>query len=189
MRQRKAFKVPHKSLPRPVSIVYRRLPNDVRHLPGVLRQVSAARLVIESPIIVERPQHVLGRDIADTGFLAIWFLYRNRWYDVGKFYDRQRNLVGYYCDIIKPVNKLLRTPGKTSRVTDLFLDLWITPEGEYVVLDEDEFEAALEHGYLSKNLADQARKQMGSLIQNVKAGRFPPLAVRKVETYMKRIAE
>jgi hypothetical protein len=75
---------------------------------------------------------------------------------VGKFYDRQRNLVGYYCDIIKPLNKLLRTPEKTSRITDLFLDLWITPEGDYVVLDEDEFEEALDHGYLPKNLADQA---------------------------------
>jgi hypothetical protein len=106
--------------------VYRRLPNDARQLPGVLRQVSAARLVIESPIVVERPQRVFGRVIADSGFLAIWFLYRNRWYDVGKFYDRQRNLVGYYCDIIKPLTKVLRTPGKTSRITDLFLDLWIT---------------------------------------------------------------
>jgi len=173
--------VPHKNLPRPVSIVYRRLPNDIRQLPGVLRQVSAARLVIESPIVVERPQRVLGRVIADSGFLAIWFLYRNRWYDVGKFYDRQRNLVGYYCDIIKPLNKLLRTPGKTSRITDLFLDLWITPEGDYVVLDEDEFEEALGHGYLPKNLADQARKQMDSLIQKVKAGRFPPPFTQKVE--------
>jgi uncharacterized protein len=181
--------VPNRSLPRPVSIVYRRLPNDVRELPGVLRQVSAARLVIESPIIVERPQRVLGRVIADSGFLAIWFLYRNRWYDVGKFYDRQRNLVGYYCDIIKPLNKLLRTPGKTSRVTDLFLDLWITPEGEYVVLDQDEFEAALDHGYLSKNVADQARKQMGSLIQKVRAGRFPPLAAQEVELSTERTSK
>ena len=173
--------MPHTNLPRPVSIAYRRLPNDIRQLPGVLRQVSAARLVIESPIVVERPQRVLGRVIADSGFLAIWFLYRNRWYDVGKFYDRQRNLVGYYCDIIKPLNKLLRTPVKTSRITDLFLDLWITPEGDYVVLDEDEFEEALDHGYLPKNLADQARKQMDSLIQKVKAGRFPPPFTQKVE--------
>ena len=171
----------HKTLPRPVSILYRRLPNDVRQLPGVLRQVSDARLVIESPIVVERPQRVFGRVIADSGFLAIWFLYRNRWYDLGKFYDGQRNLVGYYCDIIKPLNKLLRTPGKTNRITDLFLDLWITPEGDYVVLDEDEFEEALEHGYLSQNLADQARKQMDSLIQKVNARRFPPLSAQKVE--------
>lgn len=189
MRQRKAFNVPHKNLPRPVSIVYRRLPNDIRQLPGVLRQVSAARLVIESPIVVERPQRVLDRVIADSGFLAIWFLYRNRWYDVGKFYDRQRNLVGYYCDIIKPLNKLLRTPGKTNRITDLFLDLWITPGGDLVVLDEDEFEAALEHGYLSKSLADQARKQMDSLIQKVKARRFPPLSAQRVEAPTERTSK
>ncbi len=187
--QRKAFNVPHKNLPRPVIIVYRRLPNGIRQLPGVLRQVSAARLVIESPIVVERPQRVLGRVIADSGFLAIWFLYRNTWYDVGKFYDRQRNLVGYYCDIIKPLNKLLRTPEKTSRITDLFLDLWITPEGDYVVLDEDEFEEALEHGHLPKNIADQARKQMDSLIQKVKARRFPLLSTQKVEPSTERTSK
>jgi predicted RNA-binding protein associated with RNAse of E/G family len=173
--------VANKNLPRPVSIVYKRLPNDIRRLPGVLRRVSAARLVIESPIVVERPQRVFGRIIADSGFLAIWFLYRNRWYDVGKFYDRQRNLVGYYCDIIKPLNKLLRTLGKTSKITDLFLDLWITPEGDYAVLDEDEFEEALEQRFLSKNVADQARQQMDSLIQKVRTRHFPPLSVQKVE--------
>ena len=32
---------------------------------------------------------------------------------------------------------------KTSIITDTFLDLWITPEGRYVVLDEDKLERAL----------------------------------------------
>lgn len=128
--------MPRKNLPRPVDIVYRRLPNDVRELPGVLRQVTPARLVIESPITVQTPQRIQGRIIADSGFIAIWFVYRHKWYDVGKFYDRARNLVGYYCDIIMPLNKLLRTPAKTNMITDLFLELWITPEGDYVVLDE-----------------------------------------------------
>lgn len=173
--------MPPKNLPRPVNIVYRRLPNDVRELPGVLRQVTLARLVIESPITVQTPQRIQGRIIADSGFIAIWFVYRHKWYDVGKFYDRARNLVGYYCDIIKPLNKLLRTPAKSNMITDLFLDLWITPEGDYIVLDEDEFENAMKHGYLPKNLANQTWKQMDSLIRAFRAGRFPPAAVQKME--------
>lgn len=113
--------------------------------------------------------------------MAIWFVYRHKWYDVGKFYDRARNLVGYYCDIIKSLNKLLRTPAKTNMITDLFLDLWITPEGDYIVLDEDEIENAIKHGYLPKNLANQTYKQMDSLIRAFRAGRFLPAAVQKVE--------
>ena len=173
--------MPPKNLPRPVDIIYRRLPSDVRELPGILRQATPARLVIESPIRVQTPQRIQRRVIADSGFLAIWFVYRHKWYDVGKFYDRARNLVGYYCDIIKPLNKLLRTPTKTNMITDLFLDLWITPEGDYIVLDEDEFENAIKRGYLPKNLGNQTWKQMNSLIRAFRAGRFPPVAVQKVE--------
>jgi len=174
--------MPTRKLPRPIEIVYRRLPNDVREIPGILRQATHARVVIESAITVETPQRILGRVIADSGFLAIWFVYRERWYDVGKFYDRAGKWVGYYCDIIKPLGRLLRTPAKTSMITDLFLDLWITPEGRFVVLDEDEFENALKQGTLSKTIANQARRQMDSLIRATRGGKFPPTICSKGET-------
>lgn len=168
-------------LPRPVNIVYRRLPNDVREFPGTLRRATHTSLVIESPIAVTSPRRVLGRVVADSGFLAIWFIYRHKWYDVGKFYDRTRTWIGYYCDIIRPLNRLLRTPSRTVMITDLFLDLWITPQGRTMVLDEEEFENSLKRGYMSKALAVQARKEMDSLIHMVRAGRFPPPSIQSVE--------
>lgn len=121
--------MPKLSMPRQMTIVYRRLPKDIREFPGLLRQSTVSKLVIESPISVNRPIRVGGEIIADCGYLSIWFIYRDRWYDVGKFYDAAGRWLGYYCDILKPVKKLLATSSRTVTLTDLFLDLWIARDG------------------------------------------------------------
>jgi predicted RNA-binding protein associated with RNAse of E/G family len=171
------------TIPRPVTIVYRRLPRNVRRFPGTLREANSRRLVIESPIKVTSPVRFKGKVVADNGYTAIWFVYRNRWYDIARFYDKKRKWIGYYCDIVKPVSRLMNGPSKTTMLTDLFLDLWITPEGRYYVLDEDELEDALDKGSISKPLAEQARKQMKALIRRVSSGRFPPENVRKTQFF------
>jgi predicted RNA-binding protein associated with RNAse of E/G family len=168
-----------------MTIVYRRLPNDIREFPGLLRSATAGRLVIESPISVDRPIKLSNEIIADTGYLAIWSLYKNRWYDVGKFYDRDRRWIGYYCDIIKPVKKLLAGPTRTVTVTDLFLDLWITRKGQAFVLDEDELESALLNRHISVSLSREATRQIRSLERKVRAGRFPPLEVQRIDPLTK----
>lgn len=168
----------NRNLPRPVDIVYKRLPNDVHVYPGTLRQATSSRLVIESPIAVTAPRKILDGVIADAGFLAIWFIYRHRWYDVGKFYDKDRNFLGYYCDIIKPVTRLLSSGTRTATITDLFLDLWVTKDHQYTILDENEFDTAQKKGYITKTVASQARKQLSSLIRRVRTKQFPPESIR-----------
>lgn len=167
------------SLPRPVTIMYRRLPNDIRGFPGTLLWITSTSLVIESQLAVGSPRRVDGNVIADDGYPAIWFVYKDRWYDVGKFYDRSRNWIGYYCDIIKPVDKLLDNPSRTVTLTDLYLDLWIWPDGRLVVLDEEELERGLEQHCISSSLAKRARTEIASLIRRAQSGKFPPVSVRK----------
>lgn len=167
--------------PRKVTIVYRRLPNDIREFVGVLREATARRLVIESPISVDRPRRVSGHIIADTGYLSIWFVYRNRWYDVGKFYDRAGRWIGYYCDIIKPVKNLLINPTRTVTFTDLFLDLWIARNGRKFILDQEELQRALTKHTISRSLAREAERQIRLLSQRTKLGRFPPREVQTIK--------
>jgi len=169
------------AVPREISVIYRRLPHDIRTFPGVLRGAAASKLVIESPILTDHPISVSGRTIADTGYLAIWFVYRDKWYDVGKFYDRARRWIGYYCDIVKPVKKLLTEPSRTVTLTDLFLDLWIDREGRDFVLDEQELDKALEKRQISSSLAREARRQVRLLAHRTETGRFPLPEVRKIE--------
>jgi predicted RNA-binding protein associated with RNAse of E/G family len=144
-----------------------------------------SRLVIESPISVDRPVRVGGEIIADTGYLSIWFIYRDKWYDVGKFYDAAGQWLGYYCDILKPVKRLLATSSRTVTLTDLFLDLWIARDGCPFVLDEDELDSALEKHAISTALAREARKQVCWLARLANVRRFPPAEVRTVEPLAK----
>lgn len=62
--------------------------------------------------------------------------YTRRWYNIFEIYDRDNgSLKGWYCNICRPA-----TIGEgTVSFVDLALDLWVTPEGEQKVLDEEEF--------------------------------------------------
>jgi predicted RNA-binding protein associated with RNAse of E/G family len=137
--------------------------------------------VIEQEIRVRKPRNVFGKVVVADRYLAVWFVFRSKWYDLAKFYDRRLRFTGYYCDIIKPVQKLMLNAAKTSIITDLFLDLWITPEGSWSILDEDELAVALRDHAISKSLARQARRHMDSLVYRVRLGCFPPISVRTVK--------
>ncbi len=119
--------------------------------------------------------------MADTGYLAIWFIFKNRWYDIGKFYDRAGIFLGYYCDIVEPSPYLFADRSHTVTIKDLCLDLWISASNRSFILDEDEFESALRKGYISKETGQHARGQMNSLVRLIHARRFPSRAVRKIE--------
>jgi predicted RNA-binding protein associated with RNAse of E/G family len=161
------------SLPRPVTIMYKRLPNDIREFPGKLLSATSNRLIIESRLTISSPRRVNSEVIANNGYSAIWFVHRDRWYDIGKLYDRDWNWVGYYCDIIKPVGKLLQTRSRTITLTDLYLDLWIWPDGRLAILDEDELRRSLEERYVSTSLAKRARTEITVLIEAAQSGKFP----------------
>lgn len=168
-----------------ITIVYRRLPNDIREFAGLLREATRSKLVIESTISVDRPIMVSGEVVADTGYSSIWFVYTNKWYDIGKFYDRSGRWLGYYCDIIKPVKKLLIDSSRTVTLTDLFLDLWITREGRAFILDEEELCHALENRLISRTLAHEAEKRIRWLYRRTEVGRFPPEEIRAIQLLAK----
>lgn len=168
-------------LPRKVTIVYHRLPNDVQEFPGLLRHTTPRMLTIESRLTVTKPVVVEGEVVADTGYLAIWFIFKNRWYDIGKFYDRSGNWLGYYCDIIRPVSKLLADRGRTVKLTDLYLDLWISTENKISILDENEFVDAIKKRHISKRTADEVKRRLNLMVEMVRTRTFPPREIRRIQ--------
>ena len=50
---------------------------------------SRDRLVIEQYVRVRNPRREFGRVVVANGYLAVWFIFKRKWYDVGKFYDRR----------------------------------------------------------------------------------------------------
>ncbi|MXY27110.1 DUF402 domain-containing protein, partial [Candidatus Poribacteria bacterium] len=79
---------------------------------------------------------------------------------------------GYYCDIMKPVKRTVDATGKLNcfEITDLFLDLWVNPDGTYEIQDEDEFEEAVQGGAIDAELERKAWEVMKTLIAEVEAG-------------------
>ena len=66
------------------------------------------------------------------------YFYQDRWYNIFALYDgASRELKGWYCNVTRPS----RITEQAVFWTDLALDLWVSSEGETMVLDEDEFEA------------------------------------------------
>jgi len=117
---------------------------------------------------VRTPRRELGKVVVASGYYVVCFIFRRRWYDVGKLYDREGKFIGYYCDIIRPVARLLASASKTSIITDLFLYLWISRDGRCVALDEEQLEHALTKREVSRSLAMRARRELETLIG------FPP---------------
>ena len=158
-----------------IELTYKRLPDCVSHFPqNVLYEddttiVTTQRIKPSSPIVID------GITVIGSNFRAVWFVFANQWYDIGKIYNPEEQFTGYYCDIIMPME---RTETHFA-ITDLFLDLWISPDGSYRIQDEDEFETAIEHHWIQTDLANQARRALGDLIAEVESGAFPPEIVTR----------
>jgi predicted RNA-binding protein associated with RNAse of E/G family len=63
--------------------------------------------------------------------------YSDRWYNVFKIFDSDGRLKGWYCNVTRPA---LITED-TIRADDIALDVFVYPNREILVLDEDEFAA------------------------------------------------
>ena len=80
----------------------------------------------------------------DVGYVVLepgdrWteYFYADRWYNIFEIRAGDGRLKGWYCDVIRPP-----CIGADEVVyEDLALDLWVAPDGEMLVLDEDEFAA------------------------------------------------
>ena len=65
--------------------------------------------------------------------------YTDRWYNIFEIHDHENDrLKGWYCNIGKPA---VMESGNRISYVDLALDLWVAPNGDQTVLDEDEFAA------------------------------------------------
>ena len=80
------------------------------------------------------------------------------------------SLLGYYSDIGEPVIQL----GKGQfQMTDLFLDVWLFPDGQLLELDWDEFEEAVREQIISTAQADLARAAMRRIVDEAARGIYP----------------
>ena len=64
---------------------------------------------------------------------------RREWFYIQKYLSTDGRVRGWYCNIGTPIT----FEDSTIKTQDLILDLFVRPNGEYRVIDEDEFEAEI----------------------------------------------
>ncbi len=161
-----------------VEIHYRRPPDRL--------DVYVQELVVDRPdykvTLHERPPlstalSVGDRIIFEPGAPIIWFVFPDVWHDLGRFHLKDGTFTGYFVNLITPP----QLEGRTWKLFDLCLDLWIDASGEIEVLDQDEFDEAVDHLWIDAATARRARFELQRVITEVRADRWPPPAVREYD--------
>jgi predicted RNA-binding protein associated with RNAse of E/G family len=157
---------------------YIRLPNHVLELYDDLVYKSEGIIVGKDQIASAHSVIFDGEVVLASGFEIVYFDFLGKWFSVGKIRNMQGKHTGYYCDIVTPP-RLLEDGG--IELTDLFLDLWVSPDLRCKVLDEEELENAFHKGWITKQLYEKANEEMRKLVRNVEEGKFPPYHVKWLE--------
>ena len=81
------------------------------------------------------PKKQLAYTSFEPGDLFIEYYYTDRWYNIFDIASAQGVRKGWYCNIAEPA---ILFEDRIEQV-DLLLDVWVSPEGGTLILDEDEF--------------------------------------------------
>jgi len=137
----------------------------------LIAQEPEAYVTLSTDLTLESPFEVNGTTILETGSRIIWFTFPNAWHDIGLFHKANGHHTGIYANILTPLKHVSPFVWET---TDLFLDIWINPNDECTVLDEDEFTIAKQSKWISSTFAKNALTELKLLIDGHRNGTWPP---------------
>jgi predicted RNA-binding protein associated with RNAse of E/G family len=120
-----------------------------------------------------KPSEIMGKIVVDNEYTGICYEFVDNGYEIIKVFDLDDKLTGYYCNI----NTRPKPFEGGYEVVDLFLDVWVFPNLEYSVLDEDEFECAFERGLIKEEQKDFALTVLKRILGDLEERNFPPRIV------------
>ncbi len=146
-------------------LLYRR-----RFIPDELVPLKNDRIIsLDEHLIITKWEALHPRkDIA--GGISAYFL--DQGIKVSKVFNREQQLVYWYCDIIqqKP------GPNPDSMIfEDLLIDVILHKDGSVQILDLDELAQAFEKGLISGEEVIRALRSLDSLLKLIHQGQFPSL--------------
>jgi len=80
----------------------------------------------------------LGYTTFEPGDRFIEYYYSDRWYNIFDIANANGVRKGWYCNIAEPAVLF----AERIEQVDLLLDVWVSPQGNPLILDEDEFATA-----------------------------------------------
>lgn len=156
---------------------------NYRRPPGHL-QVFEQRLVYDGPDVkvtlsenmpYEPPMRIAGDVVLELGSDVVWFTFPGAWHDVGRFHRADGTFTGLYSNILTPPT----FHGTEWDTTDLFLDVWVAPDGTATLLDQDELDEALGKELVDRGTAVRAWEEAQRLLKEAAAGAWPPPVVHE----------
>ena len=114
--------------------------------------------------------------IAD-GYHALLFEFFHPPLEIIVVTDEDRILTGYYCNVNTEPSRI----DGGYEVVDLYLDIFVLPDMRYEILDEDEFQEAIEKGWITEEHVSLARETVARTIKDIETGRFPPRIVQEFQ--------
>lgn len=136
--------------------------------PGTVAERDAAQIVIQAEWT--RADRDLGYAVFCTGDCFTEYFYADRWFNIMQINAATDGaLKGWYCNVSRPA----RITEDRVAYDDLYLDVWIAPDGAALILDEDEFAAA----DLDAATRDAARAGLAEVVRWAAAG-IGPFAAR-----------
>ena len=127
---------------------------------GEVLERSAYRIVIQASWTL--PTKDLGYTTFEPGDRFIEYYYTNRWFNIFDISSADGIHKGWYCNVAEPA---VISDDHIEQV-DLILDVWVDPNGETLILDEDEFAADTT---LSKRQRHGARQGLQALLEMIAA--------------------
>jgi predicted RNA-binding protein associated with RNAse of E/G family len=158
-----------------VTIHYRRPPDRLDVFEQGMVDDDGACVVTFLPAAkLRKPMEIDGRVVLEPGSPIVWFTWRGDvWHDVGRFHRADGTFTGIYANVLTPV----RMDGAEWDTTDLFLDVWMDGDGGVQILDRDEFDAAVNAGWVDAETAARALAEAERLAADARAGAWPPAEV------------
>jgi predicted RNA-binding protein associated with RNAse of E/G family len=98
--------------------------------------------------------------------------YLDKGYKVSKVYNKQDQIVYWYCDIIQAK---LDAEKNTVIIEDLLIDLILYEDGGIRIMDLNELADALEQKLITQDEVNYALRTANSLLQIIYAGQFNTL--------------
>jgi len=97
------------------------------------------------------------------------YLFYEQFFSIMEIHSKTGYLLGYYVDLSTPVRK----EDGEYYLNDLILDLWIYPDQTYLVLDEDEWQQAVQGEQISKEIQRTVKRTLKRLLKEIQSGKFP----------------
>lgn len=102
------------------------------------------------------------------------YMFYDEHFSIMEIHSTTDQLLGYYVDITTPVRK----EAGEYYLDDLILDIWIFPDLTYQVLDEEEWQAAAQSGWLAEDLQRTTLRTLQRIEQEIKSGTFPQAYIK-----------